>query len=329
MREQTRLPTTRKAQPTQAQHPRPEPIQPFATQTLEHPRSPVRTRRRRRRGVGFVRRILWPAIRHFTNDQGFVLAGHIAFTAVFAAFPFTLLLLAIAGFAGQGETAAQSIDLALEILPPEVAAVLSPAIDDIRRGPHGTLITFSVLLTLWFASAGLESLRHALNLAFDVKDRKQFWAARLESLALTIASAVLILIATVLLVGLPIVEDILRWLERSLFFKSNIYVLTRYGIGLLLLFVLTVGLYLILPNLRLRIVDVLPGAILAVTIWMATSVLYSQYLRSFGRYSIIYGSLGGVIFTLFFFFISAVIFIFGAQINAALYRERLSPTFRN
>jgi membrane protein len=98
--------------------------------------------------------------------------------------------------------------------------------------------------------------------------------------------------------------------------------IVRYGIGLALLFFLTLSLYLLLPNRHLRVIDVLPGTIISATIWLAATKVYSIYLSSFGRYSIIYGSLGGVILTLFFFYVSACIFILGAQLNAAIMRER-------
>jgi membrane protein len=298
------------------------PIEPFATTGLEHPTSPVRTRRMRPPDLGWIRRILWPAINHFINDEGFVLAGYIAFTVFFAVFPFLIFLLALAGWLGQGEAAAEFIAISLDVLPGEVSNVMQPAIEDIRSAPHGTLITFSILLAVWFASSGLESLRHACNLAHEVSDPSSFWANRLASMAMTVASAVLILAAMTLLVGLPLADSIMAWLAEHDQIEARMSLIVRYGIGLGLLFFLTLSLYLLLPNRHLRVIDVLPGTIISATIWLAATKVYSAYLSSFGRYSIIYGSLGGVILTLFFFYVSACIFILGAQLNAAIMRER-------
>ena len=298
------------------------PIEPFATTELESRKSPVRTRRIRPPDLGWIRRILWPAIDHFINDQGFVLAGYIAFTAIFALFPFLIFLLSLAGWLGQGEAAQEFLSISLEILPAEVASVLQPAIIEIRSAPHGTLITFSIVLAVWFASSGLESLRHALNMAHGVNDPSSFWANRLSSMAMTVASAVVILAAMTVLVGLPIADNIISWFAEHERIEERMGLIMRYGIGLGLLFFLTLSLYLLLPNRRLRFIDVLPGTIVSAGTWLAATKAYSVYLSSIGRYSIIYGSLGGVILTLFFFYVSACIFIIGAQLNAAIMRER-------
>ncbi|MCB2010296.1 MAG: YihY/virulence factor BrkB family protein [Geminicoccaceae bacterium] len=298
------------------------PIEPFATNDLEAPTSAVRTRRLPRPDLSWMRRVLWPAIDHFISDEGFVLAGYIAFTALFAMFPFMIFLLAFAGFMGWGGAAADAIEIALDILPREVEGVLRPVVTELRGGPHGTLLTISIALSVWFSSSGLESLRHALNLAFGVKDPPAFWANRLKSMALTVIYAAVILAAMVALVGLPVARDIFAWLAERDLFDRNLYTAVRYVIGVGLLLIFTIGLYLSLTNTVLAFRDVLPGALISVSLWVVATAAYSIYLRSFGRYSILYGSLGGVIFTLFFFYISAIIFIFGAQINAAIMKER-------
>src|SRR5919206_4305722 len=74
-----------------------------------------------------VWRVLWLAAYHFRKDNGFVFAGHIAYMSLFAIFPFLIFLLALAGALGQGETARQSVALALTLLPPDVANSLRPA----------------------------------------------------------------------------------------------------------------------------------------------------------------------------------------------------------
>jgi len=209
-----------------------------------------------------------------------------------------------------------------------VAGVLEPVVAEIRGAPHGTLITFSVALTIWFASSGLESLRHALNQAYGVTDPPSFWANRIKSMIMTVAAAGLMLGATGLIVGLPIAREIIAWMSEQDVFEQNLYTIARYVVGFTMFSIMTIGLYILLPNIRLRLRDVLPGAIVSITIWAVSTVLYSIYLQSFGRYSILYGSLGGVIFTLFYFYISAIIFIFGAQLNAAIMNERAARNAR-
>lgn len=305
------------------------PIEPIATTELDARTSPVRTRRLRPPDLSWMRRVLWPAIDHFISEEGFVLAGYIAFTAIFAMFPFMILTLAVAGFWGWGVFAADLIELGLDVLPKEVAGVIGPVSNELRGGPHGTLLTFSVLLTLWFSSSGLESLRHALNHAYDVTDPPAFWTNRLRSMMIVVVAATLFLGAMAALVAVPIAHDVSAWLAAQDLFEHNLQRGARYLIAIFLLSVVTFTLYLILPNRHLTIADVWPGAVIAISLWIGTTALYSFYLRSFGRYSILYGSLGGVIFTMFYFYVSAIIFIFGAQLNAAMLRERAASAARH
>ncbi|HET6466838.1 MAG TPA: YihY/virulence factor BrkB family protein [Geminicoccaceae bacterium] len=268
-------------------------------------------------------RVVWPAIDHFVSDHGFVYAGYIAFTTVFALFPFLLFLLTVAGFLGQGEAAATSIELGLELLPPQVADVLRPVIDEVRNNASTGLLTFSAALTLWFASSGFESLRVAVNLAYDVEEHPSFFWSRLHSMLLTLFSAVIIIMAVLALVVGPFISHLVAFLSNGEAVEPDTFALLRHALGIGLLMSLTVILYLVLPKPRVRFWEVLPGALTAVVIWAVAAKAYSIYLTALGRYAVTYGSLAGVILTLFFFYISAIVFIFGAQLNGAIRRERL------
>ncbi len=302
---------------------------------LPGPVVPLRSRRKRARAdfhharkrlgrrLAPLRRVLGEAIHDFFFSDSLILAGNIAFTTLFAAFPFLIFLLTLAGLFGQTEAVRQSIDLALELMPPEVASVLRPAVEEVLREASAGVLTVSILVSLWFASSGLESLRHAMNHAYQVPELPHFLVGRLESILLTILSAIVILIATVALVGWPVARDVIAWLSERELFERNLYSVVRYVLGVGLLFGLTVTLYMVLPNIDLRLRDVVPGALVAVTVWTLIAIAFSWYLRNFARYSLIYGSLAGIVLTLLFFYISAAIFIFGAQLNSAIRRERM------
>ncbi len=94
----------------------------------------------------------------------------------------------------------------------------------------------------------------------------------------------------------------------------------RYGFGAGLILGAVSGLYYLLPAARLRLRWVLPGAVLVTLLWLLTATLFSYYVAHFGSYTVTYGSLAGIILTLIFFYALAVIFIFGAEFNAALAR---------
>ena len=288
-------------------------------------RERARFRPRRAEGVlRLARRILWQAYYNFDKDNGWMMAGHIAYMGLFALFPFLIFLVALAGFLGQGEAANNSVELGLELLPEDVASALKPAIDEVRRAPHAGLITFGILATLWASSSGLEALRHALNLAYDVADQPSFWRTRVESLLLTILAAIVVIIVMVLLVVIPVVLDAIQIVfhhKAGPVPRTDYFAGSRDALGFLLLLGLLMLLYRVLPNIRLRATEVVPGAVLAWLLWLAAVWGYTIYLRSVPSFSITYGSLGGIVVTLFFFYISALLFVFGAEFNSVLRRR--------
>ncbi|MFO1036709.1 MAG: YihY/virulence factor BrkB family protein [Geminicoccaceae bacterium] len=269
-----------------------------------------------------LRRILWQSYYHFMKDDAFTLAGNIAYMAIFSVFPFLIFLIAIAGMLGHGEAASRSIELAMQVMPPDVAESLRPAIDEVVSGPSRSLVTFSILVTIWTASSGVESLRHALNRAYDVKDPPSYWRSRLQSILITIVGAIVLLAATLLLIIIPITFDVATFILDKPIDRDTFYASEQYLVGIGLLLVLLMVFYKVLPNERLYAVEIVPGALLAWVIWVAAQYLYTLYIRTVPSYSVTYGSLGGVIVTLLFFYISALLFIFGAEFNSVLKRRR-------
>jgi membrane protein len=293
----------------------------------ERERERLRTREPKKRAEGVLRltrRVLWQAYYNFDKDNGWMMAGHIAYMGLFALFPFLIFLVALAGFLGQGEAADISVELGLELLPADVASALKPAIYEVRNAPHAGLITFGVLATLWASSSGLEALRHALNLAYDVADQPAFWRTRLESVLLTVLAAVVVIVVMVLLVVIPLVLGTIQLVfskEAGAPPPQFLAGGARDALGFLLLLGLLMLLYRVLPNVRLRAMEVVPGALLAWALWLAAVWGYSVYLQSVPSFSVTYGSLGGIVVTLFFFYISALLFVFGAEFNSVLRRR--------
>jgi membrane protein len=287
----------------------------------------VRGRDRQRRAEGIfrlARRILWQAYYNFDKDNGWMMAGHIAYMGLFALFPFLIFLVALAGFLGQGDAANNSIALALELLPDDVASALKPAIDEVRSAPHAGLITFGILATLWASSSGIEALRHALNLAYAVADQPAFWRTRIESLLLTVLAAIVVIAVMILLVVIPLVIDTVQIVfhkQAGTAPQPGFLAGYRDVLGFLLLLGLLMLLYRVLPSVRLRATEIVPGALLAWVLWIVAVWGYSIYLRNVPSFSITYGSLGGIVVTLFFFYISAVLFVFGAEFNSVLRRR--------
>ena len=263
-------------------------------------------------------RPLWLAALNFVADEGPQRAGHIAFSTLLALFPFLIFLTALAGYLGQGEAAADFIAFALEVMPVEVALTVKPVVVEITESTRGGLLTISLVGALWFASSGVEALRVALNQAYGVRRRRPFWLRRLQGLAFVILASGGIILAVMGVVAGPAIWALA---ESVLYIPEPLYWLwtgARYGVGALGLFVVLCCLYHWLPNRPQSWRVVVPGALVALVLWLAAATLFSLYLGHLANYSVIYGSLGGVIVALVFFYVSAAVFIFGAEVNAVL-----------
>lgn len=265
---------------------------------------------------------LWHGLLHMLDDGGTLLAGHVAFASLFALFPFLIFLTTLAGEVGQSGAAQDFIDLSLGVMPREVRSAIEPAVREVLEGGRQGLMTLSIIVSLWAVSSALEAARYALNLAYEVKQTRAIWWQRLQSLFMVLLFAVMIILTMLLTVAAPIAWTVAELLQTTPVHWRPVYEWVRFGLSVILMLGFVVPLYVWLPNRKLSTLEVLPGAVLAVLVWIVSAGLYSWYLINLGRFTVTYGSLGGIVATLLFFYISALIFIFGAEVNAAARRLR-------
>jgi membrane protein len=178
-------------------------------------------------------------------------------------------------------------------------------------------MTASIVASLWAVSSGIEALREALNKAYGVEEPRSIWFCRLQSLLFTILFSISIIIVMVLFVVGPVVWSYIAPHINVPWHWGWAYEAMRYLLATGILYLMVALLYRWLPSRHLPWREILPGAAVTVVLWLALASLFSLYLRNLGRFSVTYGSLGGVVLTLMFFYLSAVIFIFGAEINSA------------
>lgn len=242
-----------------------------------------------------------------------------------AIFPFLIFLLALAGFVGHTDAAARFVVLALDSIPPKVSEAMRMPIYEVMSERRGGLLTFGILAALWSAGSGIEAIRTAVNRAYGLGRSRSIWRRRLESFLLVIVSSLSAIIAMSLLVLGP---KIWRAAQQVLFLPEAWWALwlpVQYLAGLVVMLAGVCALYYLLPNVHLRLRWTLPGAVVVVLLWLLAVAVFSLYLAYFDHYAVTYGSLGGVVAALLFFYISAAILIFGAEVNGAILRAELGP----
>jgi membrane protein len=277
--------------------------------------------------------MLWKRIKNFAhclymagdntvNHDGIEHAGYLAFLGLLALFPFLVFLVALAGVFGESVAQTELVEIIIANLPQDVVAALRPRVLEITTGPSQGLLTVAILGAIWTSSSAVEGLRTVLNRAYRVHTPPNYLWRRLLSVMQLVVLTVIIIIGMGLLVVWPIL-----WEYFQRFMPFDVAQLTAqvsnlsYVIGALLLFFVVSTLYYVLPNVRQTWISVFPGAALVVIGWMTAAQLMSLYLSRFEQVNVIYGSLGGIIAALLFFYILGVIFIYGAEFSFLLKRS--------
>jgi membrane protein len=129
-------------------------------------------------------------------DSGFAMAGAVAFSFVLSLFPFCIFLGAVAGLFGGEAFAQQGITRLFEIVPAPVAEALAPEVMAVMGRSRFDLLTVGALISLFFATSAIESLRAALNIAYRQKESRPYYMCLLESSGFVILSAVGMLVLT-------------------------------------------------------------------------------------------------------------------------------------
>lgn len=260
----------------------------------------------------------YQALADTVDHDGIEHAGYLAFVMVLSVFPFLVFFFAIAGFIGNLEVGNQFVELMYEYIPRDLIAGIEPRIHEIETGPPQGLLTLAIVGAIWTASSTVEGLRTILNRAFRVTTPPAYIWRRLLSIAQFLILTVIILVAMFMLIFAPIM-----WVKiQEMFGLSDllnpVWSYIRVGLsGAVLLFAIAT-IYYILPNIKQRWKAVMPGAFLTMVGWLGVSMLFSMYLRNFDQVNLIYGSLGGIIISLLYFYVVNMILIFGAEFNAHL-----------
>ncbi len=207
--------------------------------------------------------------------------------------------------------------------PPELADLFTVTVLEVIAEPKGGLLSFGILATLWTASNGINALIRALNRAHNIDETRSFVRIRLMSIFLTLG-VVTVFFVTLLL---PVFGNvIISGIDQLFQLSDQLYTYLnrlRWVIGVVIMTVVLMLLYMIAPNRSLGFRDVLYGALLATIGWQIISFGFSVYIANFNNYTATYGSLGGVIILMLWFYLSGLILVVGGEINATLYNVRM------
>ena len=272
---------------------------------------------KKRRAWMEIARLLYSAI---GQHRVVSIAAGVTFFALLAMFPAIAALVSIYGiFADPGTIRVHLDDLA-SILPSGALEVIGDQLTRVVSGGKSTLgatFLFTLGLSLWSANAGMKALFDALNIVYDVQERRGLIKLNLISLAFTGCALLALILAISVIVVLPVVLEfaglqslggtmamIARWPGLYAVVTFGLVIIYRYG-----------------PDRdRAQWRWITWGSALAAALWIVVSILFSWYAANFGAYNKTYGSLGAVVGFMTWMWISCMVILAGAEVDALLER---------
>ena len=261
----------------------------------------------------------------FLADDGWAIASHIALSTLMAMFPFLIVLTSLAGFFGSKELADEAAALLLQTWPKQVAATLSGQIHDVLTTTRTDALTIGAVLSVYFASNGVEALRVALNRAYAVVETRRWYWLRLESIAYTLVAAVTALAMAFLIILGPLIMEAMRsYLPLVIEANQSFFHFSRYSITIAAMIVALFILHAWVPAGRRSFLQILPGIVFTLVASLIAGIVFGQYLTRFANnYVTMYAGLASVIIALVFLYFIAAIFVYGGELNAAIIKSRL------
>jgi membrane protein len=269
----------------------------------------------------------------YINDNRLLaVAAGVVFYSLLALFPAISALVSLYGLVADASTIDSNLSLVSGILPSGAMDILHEELTRLTASTGSGLtfqFVFSLLFALWSAMAGIKAIIDALNVAYGEKEKRSFIRLNLLALVFTLGAIVSVMLALGAVVVVPIVLNhlglggvastligILRWPILLVLVIAGLEVLYRYAPSRTK------------PSWRWISV----GSMAAAVAWLVTSALFSWYIANFGSYNVTYGSLGAAIGMMMWMWISMIVVLVGAQLNAEIEQtapaQRLSATSR-
>jgi membrane protein len=257
------------------------------------------------------------------------LAGNLAYRFFIALVPFLVLLVAVSGFVAHAlqiaDPAHQIVGALGASLPSDVAKVLQGQLEQTFAARNAALVSAGVVGTLVAATSAFMALFVACNRTYGVAETRSLVQRCGIALALTISAGTLVVVAFTLVVA---GEAISGRLVDALGARGGWGVVVGVAKGLLealLVLLAVMALYRIAPNRRTRRSGMLPGALLFVLVWVVATQIFALYLSHSRAFGPTYGALAGAVILLIWFYVTSLIVLVGAELNAVI-EQRLNPT---
>src|SRR5579875_3452349 len=271
--------------------------------------------------AGVLRRTL----REFKADNLTDLAAALTYYGILAIFPMIIVIVSVLGLVGHSATQ-PIIDNLSKVAPGPARSIITSAVRNVGHGREtaGILFVAGLLGALWSASGYVAAFMRAANAVWDVEEGRPLYKRIPLRLAVTLATVLIITASALAVVFTGGLADRVAGLIGVGSAAVTIFDIAKWPLMLLMVAVVFAVLYYAAPNVEqpgFRWIT--PGSAFAVIAWIIVSAAFALYVASFSSYNKTYGALGGVVAFLVWLWLTNVVILFGAELNAELARGRL------
>jgi len=262
------------------------------------------------------------------HDDALGMAAQLAFFALLSLFPFLIFLLTLIAYLPIPALTPRLLAYMSQVVPAEAMRLVQGIVVPVVARQRGSLLTASLLFSLWSASTTLSAFASLMNHAYGVTETRPYVARKPIALALTLGLSAFIILALALLVlGPPLARHVAGYVGLGPLFELVWFLVQKPLVFILVSFALAL-LYYFAPDVQQRWHWITPGSVLAALLWITFSEGFAYYVRNFTSYNKVYGSLGAVVVLMLWLYLGALAVIIGAELNAEIDKAALEERRR-
>jgi len=276
------------------------------------------------RKTGFVQTLKRTG-KEFSEDNLTDWSAALTYYGVLSLFPALIALVSIVGLVFSAQQVTSTLtDVISQIGPPTAIQTFEGPIQQVtaNQTASGLGLIFGILGALWSASGYIGAFMRASNVMYEVDEGRAIWKLRPLQMLVTVVMIILISIGAVAVVITGPLASAVGAAVGLSDAAVTVWSIAKWPVLVLIVAGMIAVLYYASPNAKIGFKHVLPGALLAVVVWIIASVAFSLYVARFGSYNKTYGALGGVVGFLVWLWITNIAVLLGAQFNAERERTR-------
>jgi membrane protein len=262
------------------------------------------------------------------EDNCLGLAAQLAFYFLLALFPALIFLVALIGLLPIDGVMSTWLAALARFAPPDVLDVVRDQFLEVRRGNQVSLLTVGFAGAVWSSSTAMTAIIGTLNTAYGLQERRPWWKCRFLAIGLTLSLAVFMVLAQALILLAPWAADLAA--TRTGIALGSIWDPVRWVLAVGLLVTALDVIYHFAPDAESEFTWLTPGALVAALLWFGASYGFKMYVEHVDDFAATYGTLGGVVVVMLWFYLSGLAILVGAEVNAEIdraaeYGRELTP----